>query len=72
MAISPSEKVSFTASTSVMVRVVEVPMGVVSKYCKREKDNMTIHPLTQVTYDTGAKPCGEIAEIIAHDRSDYE
>ena len=37
IAMRPSEKVSLTASTSVMVRVVEVPMAVVSKYWRREK-----------------------------------
>ena len=63
MGISPSEKISLIDSISLMVRVVRVPMGVLSN-CERFKPkNLIIHLHPHIFYNTLSEPGRDIRKI---------
>ncbi len=65
MGIRPSEKMSFIASMSLMVRVVRVPMGVLSNCERLSPRTLFVDVYPQIADHRLAEPGGDKGEIKA-------
>lgn len=64
MVIAPCENTELMVSMSEMVRVLRLPIGVLSKYCNLSDKNLLKNTISKVFYDILCQARGRIIEYI--------